>query len=1513
DGDAVTLATGTAPVSGGALATFDPTLLLNGLYELELTATDVQGQQVSESIAVSVEGQMKIGHFTLSFVDLAIPVSGLDIEVIRTYDSRDKQLRDFGVGWSLDVRQGSYRNNRPPGDGWQLKTGFLPCDTVLESKSHLTIVRLSDREVYRFALRLQDGVPSTGGGCFANARFDFVDGPLPGTTLEILGQTQVFYENGSDGVIDVDTLDPYEPEGVRLTTRDGRIFELDLNDGVTLVEDLNGNRLSITPAGITHSSGKGIAFERDAQGWITGITDPLARTMAYSYDVAGNLVSFTNRAGAVTRFTYDDDHRLLDIEDPRGIKPVRNEYDADGRLVRHIDAFGKVIELGHDLGNRREVVTNRLGYSRGLEYDARGNVVREIDELGNITTRAYDGRDNLLIETNPLGHTTAYTYTAAGDLETLTDPLGNMTRYTYDNRGRLLTTTDPRGGVITSTYDSRGNLERITDALGKATALTYDAAGNTLSTTDVAGHVTSFGYDAFGNLTSETDTLGNRTDSTYDATGNHLTETRTRTLADGSVDALVTSFAYDDLDRVVGTTAADGGSTSVSYGLLGEVSSSTNALGWTTMMAYDLMGRLITVTYPDGTAETMSYDDEGQLASQVDRAGRTTSFLYDRAGRLLTTTFPDGSSNSRAYDDAGRLVAFTDARGNTTTYAYDAAGRYTRVNDPLGNGQSITYDEVGNQTAIVDARGHSTAFTYDARNRLATTTHPDATTTQLAYDDLARLIAETDPAGSSTEFDYDALGRLTRVTDALDQTTIYTYDEVGNRLSRTDANGHTTGFEYDRLGRRTARILPGGSRESMVYNLDGTLASHTDFSGDVRSLEYDANQRLIRGAYFDGSERTFTYMPNGQRATATDEHGTTTYAYDNRGRLTEKIDPNGYKLSYAYDAVGNRTSLTVRVGDEIFTTLYSYDALDRLVTVTDSQGQVTNLSYDANGNRSSLTLPNGITTTYIYDALNRLSELRSQTSIDELFQSYQYTLGPAGNRIRIDEHDGSSRHYTYDALHRLIQDRVTDSSETLIYQRDFTYDAVGNRLAQVIDEGDGPTTIASSYDSKDQLLNAGTTSYSWNANGNLTSRADDEAVYGWDTEDRLISVSLDDGTSVENAYDVDGNRVQARITAPGGQSVGIDYLIDDSGEMSHVVAEIVDGSVRTLYTRAGDCLISLYRPTSGTKRFYHFDGLGSVRSLSAETGTATDIYSYTAFGELLEHDGTDTNPYQFAGEPFDSNSGFNYNRARWLDTATGRFSAMDTFEGIATLPSTLNRYAYANNDPARMTDPLGLYSLPELGVVNAIRSTISQIQTSTGLDILVELDRDGDLTALIALVGLASFGIAVTGAVAGAVFRGVKRAFKSRIIRGISNLRGPISRRITRPQQRWLKKEFREIGGDPSKLRFNEGEATGYLDSKDIIFVRGDIYPGPHDHPRSKMGTRAVLAHELGHANYRHTGVLQGEWNDEFRAGYWAAKNAPSLTDVERSLLIQDALERAKEAGVAIRHNAFIRRMLSGQ
>lgn len=378
---------------------------------------------VEETISVAVEGGMKIGHFTLSVVDLAIPLSGLDVSVLRIYDSRDRRQGDFGFGWRLAIRQGSYRNNRPPGDGWQIHSGILPCEVPQETKSHLTTVRLSDPEVYRFRLRITDLAPTIG-ECFARAVFEYVDGPSPGSTLELLGNDQVFWDGAGDQLIDTETLELFEPDDVQLTTRDVRVFHLDLQDGVTHLEDPNGNALDISLEGITHSTGHGVDFERDSEGRIAKIVDPLGREILYSYDPLGDLVAVTDRTGATSRFTYAPDHFLEEVENALGVRATRTEYDDEGRIARIIDAAGNAVHFEHDLAARREVVTDRLGFVRVVEYDRRGNAVREIDENGKIVTRTFDGRDNPLTITDPLGNTITNVFSPAGDLLSTTDPLG---------------------------------------------------------------------------------------------------------------------------------------------------------------------------------------------------------------------------------------------------------------------------------------------------------------------------------------------------------------------------------------------------------------------------------------------------------------------------------------------------------------------------------------------------------------------------------------------------------------------------------------------------------------------------------------------------------------------------------------------------------------------------------------------------------------------------------------------------------------------------------------------------------------------------------------------------------------------------------------------------------------------------------------------------------------------------------------------------------------------------------
>ena len=137
---------------------------------------------------------------------------------------------------------------------------------------------------------------------------------------------------------------------------------------------------------------------------------------------------------------------------------------------------------------------------------------------------------------------------------------------------------------------------------------------------------------------------------------------------------------------------------------------------------------------------------------------------------------------------------------------------------------------------------------------------------------------------------------------------------------------------------------------------------------------------------------------------------------------------------------------------------------------------------------------------------------------------------------------------------------------------------------------------------------------------------------------------------------------------------------------------------------------------------------------------------------------------------------------------------------------------------------------------------------------------------------------------------------------------------LTDEEIEFLKGEIRAIEADESVFRFNYGWSTGYHDADDIVGVRASVYPDENStHPRDLMSPRAVLAHEYyGHRANRGTRLKRDSWNDEFRASYMAALNTRNLSRRDRAYLIMDALERAKEAGVTVRHNSVIRGILHG-
>jgi YD repeat-containing protein len=671
-------------------------------------------------------------------------------------------------------------------------------------------------------------------------------------------------------------LQPVRPDLYKYTGPDGQVFVVDKTAGLKSLTDRAGNVLTMTPAGIKSShpqvagSTLGIVFERDGEGRITQVTDPLGKSVVYTYDTNGDLQSVTDRETNTTRFSYLEEpaHHLETIDDPLGRTPIRNEYDPSGRLIAHVDAFNNRIEYQHDLLGRQEIVRDRTGAQRVLEYDERGNVLRETDPLGKVTVRTFDARNNRLTETEPYDPanppdpipTTSYSHDTSDNLLSTTDPLGHTTGYTYNSTRQVLTTTDARNHTTTNVYDPKGNLLTTTDALDNVTSYTYDDRGNVRTqTVTVNGtpQVTGYAHDSYGRLQTETDPTGHVTSYTYDPSGNRLTQTTSRTVYGCSAvsppvcspsgpETLTTTYTYDDNGRLETTTDPDGSLTRTVCDVL-SARSSYDKRNRKTAYEYDEIGRLEKTTYVDNTTEEHGYDAEGRRTSSKDRGGRTTGYEYDSLGRLKKTTYADTTFTENTYDDAGRLVATKDARGKTTSYEYDEAGRRTAVVDPLNNRTGFTYDANGNQETVTDAKGNVTTYQYDALNRRTKTIFPSSdgiappTETTTGYDELGRRTSETDQANKTTSLEYDSLGRLTAVVDAANQRTSYGYDELGNRLSQTDANGHTTWFLYDKLGRQVARILPDGKREAMTYDPAGNLESRTDFMGRVTNHTYDDN------------------------------------------------------------------------------------------------------------------------------------------------------------------------------------------------------------------------------------------------------------------------------------------------------------------------------------------------------------------------------------------------------------------------------------------------------------------------------------------------------------------------------------------------------------------------------------------------------------------------------------------------------------------------------------------------
>ncbi len=1292
-----TIGQGAAPVSSGVLGSLDPTLLLNGAYTLRLTVYDAGGNTTVANTTIVVSGAQKVGNFTLSYTDLTVPLAGIPIQVTRNYDSRDKHMGDFGVGWSLGISALQVSTSGVVGESWEVglsgTTYFLIPDV-----NHFVSVTLPSGRVETFDVQLS---PTTSPlQQFSTLQATFVPRAGVQGTLQSLDNTNLLIADPQPGpitLIDDTTLNTFNPDRFIYTERDGTRFVVTRSHGVESVKDTNGNQISITPGGISHSSGANIVFDRDTSGRILGITDPAGSKRAYAYTANGDLGAATDRSGNTTRYTYDGQHDVLRVDDPLG-RPIRRaDYDENGRLIALTDAAGHTTHYNHDLPGRQEQVTDALGRTRVLNYDERGNVLSSTDPLGNTTFKTYDAQDNLLTETDPLGHTTSHTYDAQRDLLSTTDALGRTTSFAYDAAGHLLTTTSPRGFAATTTYDAQGNPTRTVDALGNALQTAFDANGNRTSITGPDGATTLNQYDAAGRRTQVSDPAGSATLLHYDDAGN-LVGQNTGSGANG--------LAYDADGRIVGTTNG-AASRVISRDPTGAVAAATTSAGAAMLVSYDPAGRfagLADATSGNSLAQR-SYDAVGNLTSITDAAGSVTSFAYDADNRLLTTTAANGASLQNIYDAGGNLVSRIDALGHAMQYQYDAAGQLTAVIDALGGTTRSQYDADGNLVARIDAAGRTTSFTYDAAGRQVATTYADGSQESTTYDTVGDVLTKTDAAGHTTTYAYDLLRRVTSVTDALGHLTTFHYTGSGAADRRTDANGHVTQFAYDDHSRLVQTVHPLGDGSTATYDDAGHTLSTTNGAGELTAFEYDTQGRVSRVTRADHSTATYAYTSDGLVASISDTRGATAYQYDPSTRQVVRVtEPDGRYVRYGYDAGGRQTLLAHGDTHTEAVTLYDYDALGHVVKVTAPDHGVTQMTYDAVGHLASMVRANGVKTSYAYDLRDRPAVIEVRNAANGVLSRETYSVDADGNRIRIDYADSSHVEYQYDALDRVVRERHFDGTSSLQADLVYAYDAVGNRTSA----GSAAAPASFAYNANDQLVSGGGVSYAYDAAGRRIRESWSagstpfERNYHWDGEDRLIA--FDDSSSAADAsylYDDYGERVSRNDAS--GPVAFLSHRAGMSGFSRLLRTSTPAGD--TTYVWAND-LISVTSPA--TIHFPQSDALGSTRLLADTSGAISDRYAYDAFGQVASHAGSTLFSHLFAGEQNDEASGLVYLRARYYDPRTGVFLSRDPAEGDPFDPLSMHPYLYASGNPVNRIDPSGRETLIEQLNVQSIDATVQK-------------------------------------------------------------------------------------------------------------------------------------------------------------------------------------------------------------
>ena len=1059
------------------------------------------------------------------------------------------------------------------------------------------------------------------------------------------------------------------------------------------ITDYSGTAL--LPAYLTlpeYSSGSSwyYTFAYDSQGFLSQINYPTGGYTSYTY---GSLCTFGDGTPASISTTYNDNHGntgttlytrgsgMTTISRPDGSKEIVT-YGSTGLPsdIQYYDTDGATLLKEIKLTVSGDYPSTAVTYMNGVK-------VSESDTV-------YNSNGQLTQQSN---------------IDWARDSSGNtksITNITY---------------LSGSSYTNANILDKPTDVQ------IIDSSNNILSETKINYDNYSSPYQ-MGSITG----LPNHDDANYSISNIVRGNPTSIEKMSNSSNGLTTYLGYDETGDVVGIQQPNGHQIGVSY------ANSTYVCG---------NSYISSISVPGGT-ESFNYEcGHGDLLSSTGPNGNSTSYSYDSSNRLTSVSHPDGGGMSISYIDPNHIQTTQDissGQSSVSGLVYDGLGRVifreSQANSSNWNDVEMVYNAVGEVKEVSNPYSTSsppgaglqfTQYTYDGLGRITSAKVADGSNTDYQWLDSAVQI--TDPRGIKKILETGGLGHLWQVCEVSGQTgsspcgtvigakgflTTYTYDMAG-RLTGVNENGQTRSWTYDELGRKLSSVQPESGKTLYNYdsvsitgcssNAPGRLVMIDNAASQNVCLSYGANwQRLKSKALSSGQTYTYTYDSGneglGHLTSASGPDDTDSIVYDSMGRMasiSEAISGLGtYTTNYSYNELSEPTQVTAPTGRQFN---YSYDMLARLRSIVDASTGIYYLDRPAGAfnpasevltqyfGGTSTSSPLSMTAGYnnmlqLFD----LKYLQAGSGGMELQYVWGNTIDGSGN-VTSSDNDGTLRqmkdltnsslsmNYTWDDMNRLVSAAESDS----LIKVTETFDPFGNRNNQsgTLNESFSSSSSTNqitgfTYDAAGRLI-AG----SW---GSASSRS-----FSWDAQSELTAYSDSNNPKTINyQYDAFGRRIYTK-NINNGQAMYYFYGADDGG---HPLAEYNGSSWQTNVMAGGTIIatvseanpINLNSPSA--VNYMALDQLGNMRMTQSSV-----FQTYYPYGEA--GNSAVSSEYTWTNQIRGTNSGMDHfwfrsyaaPLARWITPDPAGSAAVDPAN-----PQSWNRYAYVDNNPLSLTDPLGL-------------------------------------------------------------------------------------------------------------------------------------------------------------------------------------------------------------------------------